>query len=239
MGRLVPFPETVASLPDADLLDLSLTVATDETLPPGSSAVVRVSARYATSARRSQIDTFYTEALDAAGATSVHRSESCSGHRLVLEAVLPWTPPGQISPSTLTTYRVTVDEDRGYRSVKIAVRYDNFDHHQIFDRFATWHNGDAPVSTVSQPTGLEISTFATGRLPSTVVLYTTHYHCPQTPRQVRRAIVDDRIRQLGWDYREPREGIMFMRDAAFDAETHVSGDDRSSVVTFVGEFQLR
>ncbi len=36
-----------------------------------------------------------------------------------------------------------------------------------------------------------------------------------------------------------REGMMFIQDGHFDAETHVLGDDHSSSVTFVGEFQLR
>ena len=52
-------------------------------------------------------------------------------------------------------------------------------------------------------------------------------------------MVDRRMNELGWTYREPREGIMFIQDGYFDAETHVMGDDHSSKVTFVGEFQLR
>jgi hypothetical protein len=37
----------------------------------------------------------------------------------------------------------------------------------------------------------------------------------------------------------PREAMMFIQDGHVDAETHVLGDDHSSSVALVGEFQLR
>jgi len=249
MRRLVPFPEHIESLPDADLLDLSVAVSAtggllmgalrSRGIPSGTGlASVQASGRYATSARMSQIEAFYRDQFERAGASMGVRREP-HGFRLALEADVAWTVDPSHTQLTVSSYRVSITEERGYRSVRVAVGYEGFDHREIFERFAEWHNGDAPVPSMGRPTGIEISTYASGRKPETIALYTTHYHCDEVPHTTVRTLVDDRIRELGWGYREPREGIMFMSDAAFDAETHVLGGDDGSTVTFVGEFQLR
>ena len=58
------------------------------------------------------------------------------------------------------------------------------------------------------------------------------------PSAERRVAVDHCIDERGWSYIEPREGIMFIRDSLFDAETHIDGDETSSSVRFVGEFTM-
>ena len=228
MSRLVPFPEDIGSFHDADLLDLNVSVRADE-LGNGT-ATVEAWARYATGARVSQVRDFYMAELTRVGATiDVPSSASqLGGH--VLSATL--------DDGNRTRFRVMVDNFHGCRSVKVVVSYSEYKYQALFARFADWHNGSAPVTSES-PTGVEISTFANGRRPSTLVLYSTNYECQQTSFQDRRAMVDSRFDELGWTYREPREGIMFIQDGSFDAETHVLGDDHSSSVTFVGEFQLR
>lgn len=228
MSRLVPFPEDIASFHDADLLDLNVSVRADEFA--AGTASVEAWARYATGARVGQVRDFYIAELTRVGATiDVPPSTSqLGGHML----------SATLADARATRLRVMVENFHGCRSVKVIVSYSDYNHHALFARFADWHNGSAPV-TSEVPTGVEISTFANGRRPSTLVLYSTDYECRQTSFQDRRAMVDSRFDELGWTYREPREGIMFIQDGSFDAETHVLGDDHSSSVTFVGEFQLR
>lgn len=228
MSRLVPFPDDVGSFPDADLLDLNVSVRVSEF--GGEAATVEAWARYATGARVAQVRDFYIAELTQVGAT-IHVPSSTSqlgGH--VVSATL--------DDDRATHYRVMVENFHGCRSVKVIVSYGGYDHRALFGRFAHWHNGSAPVTSES-PTGVEISTFANGRQPNTLVLYSTDYACRQTSFQDRRAMVDSRFDEMGLTYREPREGIMFIQDGTFDAETHVLGDAHSSSVTFVGEFQLR
>lgn len=229
MRRLVPFPDEVGSLCDAELLDLNVLVSTDVARGPDDTATVEVRARYATSSRLHQVREFYDAEFARAGARSAPTNapplaETEADSAMVL--------------TDGTRYDMSVTPADGYRIVKVSAKYCGFDPHPIFDRFARWHNGTAPVA-VDQPTALEISTFANGRRPETLVLYRTEYECPSTPWSVRRAQVDNFFRALGWSYNEPREGIMFIQDGLFDAETHVSGDETGSNVAFVGEFQLR
>lgn len=229
MSRLVPFPEDVGSFVDADLLDLNVSVRAD--VDGSATAQVEAWARYATGARIGQVRDFYRSGLILAGATiDVPPTAEWSGGHLI---------SATLADAAKTRFHVVVNSANGYRSVKVIVNYGNFDHRPLFEQFADWHNGSAPVTSGVAPTGVEISTFASGRRPNTLVLYSTDYDCPQTSCQVQRAMVDTRIDELGWTYREPREGIMFIQDGHFDAETHVVGDDQSSSVTFVGEFQLR
>lgn len=230
MSRLVPFPDGVPSLPDADLLDLNVLVESDVCTGRGDAAVVEARARYATSHRVAQVFDFYERGLERAGAVPApvstgDLSESPADLAMVLA-------------DGRTRFDVSVTVASGYRIVKVLVRYDRFDPGPIFDRFAHWHSGKAPIDT-DQPTAVEISTFASGRRPETLVLYRTDYECPATPWSIRRAMVESRIDELGWTYNEPREGIMFIHVDGFDTETHVLGDEHGSNVTFVGEFQLR
>lgn len=229
MSRLVPFPDEVGSFEDADLLDLNVSVALSDR--NAETAEVEAWARYATGARTTQVSEFYRSELMRCGAlVDVPRpGEQPEGH--LVSATL--------NDERKTRFHVMVDHANGYRAVKVIVKYDRYDHHTLFAQFADWHSGTAPVSSGFEPTGVEISTFANGRSPNPLVLYSTNYGCDETPRSVRRAMVDSRLDELGLTYREPREGIMFIQDGHFDAETHVVGDDRSSSVTFVGEFQLR
>jgi hypothetical protein len=229
MSRLVPFPAEVGSFFDAELLDLNVSVQTGVAESEG--AAVEAWARYATGARVSQVRDFYIAELTRVGATVdvPALASQLGGH--VVSATL--------DDAAQTRYRVMVEESLGYRAVKVIVSYGNYDHRGLFGRFADWHNGSAPVTSGMAPTGVEISTFANGRRHGTLVLYSTDYACPQTSVHAGRAMVDTRIGELGWTYREPREGMMFIQDGHFDAETHVLGDDHSSSVTFVGEFQLR
>ena len=229
MSRLVPFPGDIGSLADADLLDLNVSVRADA--EGSETAKVEAWARYATGARTAQVRDFYRAELSRVGATIdvPPTAERSGGH--LLSATL--------ADAAKTRFHVIADNSNGYRSVKVKVNYGNFDHRSLFVQFADWHDGNAPVQSECAPTGVEISTFANGRRPNTLVLYSTDYDCPRTSCEARRVMVDTRIDELGWTYREPREGIMFIQDGHFDAETHVVGDDRSSSVTFVGEFQLR
>lgn len=229
MSRLVPFPLEIGSFHDADLLDLNVLVHAHEF--DAAEASVEARARYTTGARISQVHDFYMAEFTRVGATIAVPSTLArqSGH--VLSATL--------NDDAKTRFRVMVDSFAGCRSVKVIVSYHGYDHRALFSRFADWHNGIAPVTAENLPTGIEISTFADGRRPGTLVLYSTDYTCRHTSCTDRRAMVDGRIDELGWTYHEPREGIMFMHDGHFDAETHVLGDDHSSSVTFVGEFQLR
>ena len=229
MSRLVPFPEDAGTIFDADLLDLNVSVQADGV--GSETARVEVWARYATGARVSQVRDFYISELTRAGATIDIPTQASSLTCHVVSATL--------ADDAKTRYRVVVEGLPGYRAVKVIASYDNFDHRQLFADFADWHNGSAPVHPECPPTGVEISTFANGRRPSTLVLYSTNYECERTSIKDRRAMVDFRINEQGWTYREPREGIMFIQDGTFDAETHVLGDDHNSSVTFVGEFQLR
>lgn len=229
MGRLVPFPAEVGSLPDAEILDLNVLVTTDVRRGSADRAAVEVRARYATSSRVRQVVEFYDAEFALSGAIAAPSNAPAPADTAAEFAMV------------LTSgirYDVSVTSAVGYRIVKVGATYCGFDPRPIFDRFARWHNGTAPVA-VDKPTALEISTFANGRRPETLVLYRTDYECTSTPRSVRRAQVDGFIRALGWSYNEPREGIMFIHDGLFDAETHVSGDDTGSNVAFVGEFQLR
>jgi|GEM_PF-6583486 len=236
MGRLVRFPDLIESLPDADLLDLSVSASLEDRASVAGH--IQAHARYASAASVPQIERFYVRQFDKAGATAIQRHESAEGNRVVFDLELPWSPC-PLRPDVTTAFQVEMTANRGYRSVRVKTAYDSPDVRDLWHRFSRWHNGDAPVTADCRPTGLEVTTYATGRQPRTQVLYTTHYHCDETSGDARRAGVEDRIRELGWNYRETREGILFMRDVAFEAETHVIGDDQSSVVTFVGEFQLR
>ena len=139
---------------------------------------------------------------------------------------------------TLARCRVSASRERGYRSVRVAVGYVNFDHRAIFERFANWHGGEAPVPATSTPIGIEVATFASGRKPETLALYTTRYRDERSLADTR-GCVDTRVREGGWGYIEPRPGIMFLRDGSFEAELHVGRDSDGSTVAFVGEFQLR
>lgn len=231
MSRLVPFPDKIGSLPDADLLDLNVHVAADVHRGRLDTSFVTARARYATDARLLQIREFYLTEFAQAGAAMIQQIRPDTDDISELSFFLP--------DDDRTRYDVAIDDFDGYRAVKVAVRYGGFDPGEVFDRFARWHNGNAPVSAMNPPTALEISTFASGRQPNTLVLYSTCYACPTTPRSVRRQMVDTRIDELGWTCHEPREGIIFIQDESFDAEAHVMGDDTGSNVTFVGEFKLR
>lgn len=230
MSRLLPFPCEISSLPDAELLDLNILVNAGAYRNRAASAV-EARARYATGARVEQVRAFYVDQLERAGATICRPEVVGNGTNALLRAVL--------ADGSRTDYVVSIDECRGYRAVKVTVSYEGFDARDAFETFAGWHNGVAPVDELTEPTGFEISTFSHGREPGALVLYSTYYECPRTSRMARRAAVDQRVSELGWTYREPREGIMFMQAGQFDAETHVMGDDTSSNVTFVGEFALR
>ena len=229
MNRLVPFPTGVASLPDAELLDLNVVVTADP-VHGRSAASTEARGRYATGARVSQVRSFYLEQFEQLGAVINTSGAHGNGTNAVIRATL--------RDELATQYSVVVDALAGYRAVKVTARYAGFDARTAFATFARWHNGVAPVEEQSEPTGFEISTFANGRAPGALVLYSTYYDCPQTSIAAQRALVDQRVEQLGWSYHEPREGIMFMHDGQFDAETHVMGDATSSNVTFVGEFAL-
>lgn len=231
MGRLVPFPDEIGSLADADLLDLNVLVTAD--VPGGrrDRSFVEARARYATSARVHQVRTFYLNEFSRAGAALIQQIPPATDNFRELSFFL--------ADDNRTRYDVCIDDFGDYRAVKVVVRYGAFDQREVFDRFARWHSGNVPVSAIHQPTALEISTFASGRQPNTLVLYSTYYACPTTPRSERRAMVANRMHELGWTYHEPREGIMFIQGGHFEAETHVVGDEISSNVTFVGEFQLR
>ena len=229
MSRLVPFPRDIGSFPDADLLDLNVSVRVNEA--DSDRASVQAQARYTTGARLSQVHAFYLAEFTRVGAAFSLPSPSSRQNGHVLSATLP-------DPAR-TRCRVMVDSFGGCRWVKVIVNYDGYDHRDLFSRFAHWHNGRAPVDAHNRPTGVEIGTFANGREPGALVLYSTDYRCRQTPWADRRAMVDSRINELGWTYREPREGILFIQTGNFDAETHVLGDNHSSSVRFVGEFHLR
>ncbi len=240
MSRLVPFPDDIRSLPDADLLDLNVLVSADVHGGRRDVAFVEARARYATSASASHIRDFYHSQFARAGAATIHRVPSFLAASAA--GVVASSDGGLsvlLADDRRTRCDVAIADFGGYRAVTVVARYGGFDPRSVFERFARWHNGSAPVSIVSEPTALEISTFASGREPNTLVLYSTDYASPTTPRLERRAMVDSRITELGWSYREPREGIMFFQDGLFDAEAHVMGDETSSNVTFVGEFQLR
>ena len=228
MSRLVPFPHDIGSFHDADLLDLNVSVRAGAL--ESQSAQVEAWARYATGARVAQVRDYYVAELTRIGAAIDPDMSRHSASSHVASATL--------DDDRSTRLRISVEECPGYRAVKLAVAYDGFDHRTHFSQFADWHNGSAPVAFGLPPTGVEISTFADGRRRNTLVLYSTYYDCPETSWSVGRAMVGDRIDELGWTYREPREGIMFIQDGSFDAETHVLGDENSSSVTFVGEFQL-
>ena len=153
MSRLVPFPEDVGSFPDADLLDLNVSVRAD--IFGSDCADVEAWARYATGARVSQIRDFYLTELTRAGATidvPAHLDRTTSH---IVSAAL--------ADQALPSFRVTVEEFSGYRSVKVTVSYSTFEYRSLFARFAHWHNGNAPVRSGLPPTGVEISTFANGR----------------------------------------------------------------------------
>jgi len=226
MRQLVDFPD-VATPEYTDILDLRLAVDVDP-LTNGATAKVSAMVRYSTSMRRQQVVEFYTEAL---GGSSVLALNPASVDQPAVSALLRDTASTRVG--------IAIDDFPGYRSVKVMVDYEGFDHHELFDRFAGWHNGTAPVTSYCPPTGVEINTFASGRGPSTLVLYSTSFSCPETSEDDRRAMVDTEIERRGWTYREPREGIMFIQDGEFEAETHIEGDSEGSTVTFVGEFQLR
>jgi len=230
MSRLVPFDEGIASLPDADLLDLNVLVVSDVCTGRSDTAVVEARARYATSYRVPLVFDFYEQEFERVGAVPAPASLTD-----LADSPADFT---MILADGHTRFEVSVTPAAGYRIVKVLVRYDGFDPRPIFDRFAHWHSGRAPIDA-DQPTAVEISTFASGRRPETLVLYRTDYECPGTPWSTRRAMVESRIDELGWTYNEPREGIMFIHVDGFDTETHVLGDEHGSNVTFVGEFQLR
>ena len=223
MSKLVPFPSEIGTIPDSELLDLSLRVAVDP-CSPDDLAQVSVQARYATGARLGQIELFYLDEFDRAQATTMNEAETDG-----IEAVLP---------DRQTFYGVRSSRCRGYRSVRVSVEYGGFDPRQIFERFSSWHSGQAPVPLLSEPTAIEINTFRRGRGPEIVVLYGTCWDSPDMSSAERRVDVDNCINERGWSYVEPREGIMFIRDSMFDAETHIEGDDSSSTVRFVGEFTM-
>lgn len=231
MSSLVAFPDQISALPDADVLDINLLVNTDALRGQPHVATVASSVRYATSARLHQVLSFYRREFAEARAIAGLRglAEASADDR--------GSTLAYILADGATRYRVSVVNFGGYRAVRAHVEQRGFDPRDVFERFAGWHNGTAPVTTES-PTALEISTFASGRKPSTLVLYRTDYECT-IPVLLRRVMVERRLRELGWTYTEPRQGILFLQGGTFDAETHLDGDARWSNVSFVGEFQLR
>lgn len=224
MAAFMPFPDPVESFEDADVLDLTLRFDTEG---DGGArlATVSVAVRYATFASTELIVDWYRSGLRRLGLQVEIESSDDGSTRITTEL------------ADGTRYRVKTMPYSGSRSVKISMQYLHpLD--AVFDRFASWHNGDAPWPTESEPTMIEIATFAQGRGPQTLVLYTTELAGP-TPVRAQRSMVDRLLDQVGWTYDEPRPGILFLRDGAYPAETHIHGDSSSSAVTFVGEFRLR
>jgi hypothetical protein len=246
MRELAYFPQ-VATPDDAVVLDLhaSVSLAGSPRGRAGSSADEPYSLSPQADASRGGS----TASFSVRFATGLRRNElldwfaSDLGERSVV-AANPDASVGESSVSALlsdehqTRLNVMIDDFPGYRSVRVVADYTGFDHGPLFERFGDWHNGTAPVSPSTRQSGIEINTFACGVGPSALVLYSTHYCCSGTSRDDQRAVVDSHIQARGWTYHEPRDGILFIRDGEFDAETHLEGDHRSSSVTFVGEFQL-
>lgn len=228
MQRLVPFPVSIGSLPDAELISFALKM---QRVSDGECVDVQVEARYATSARVRQVADFYHREFARVGSASREPIESSLSDGITLEA--------QLLDHYATRYRVTAGGVRGYRSVKVAASYVYRDSDDLLGRLAEWHVGLAPVVAGSEPTAVEVATFAKGRLPETTVLYSTSFACAATSLAERRAFVDQALEERGWTYIEPRDGILFVSTGKFDAEIHLDGNAASSALTFVGEFQLR
>lgn len=225
MAAAVPFPDPIESFEDADVLDLTLRIeaAAAETAMPSVSASVR----YASSAGEQLIVDWYRSGLHRLGLRTQITADDEVGSTQIATMLADGT-----------SYRVKIVPHSGYRSVKVSLSYEHASSNDLFARFAAWHNGDAPWSPEAEPTMIEIATFAQGRGPSTLVLYTAELS-GSTPVQTQRSMVDEMLEQTGWTYHEPRPGILFLRDAGYPAEAHVHGDSRGSAITFVGEFQLR
>lgn len=224
MAAIVPFPDPVESFEDADVLDLTVRLEADRA-GPAPMATVSASVRYATSAGMQLIVDWYRSGLHRLGQRTQIDEYDDGSTRITAEMTQG------------TRYCVKIVPYSGYRSVKITMRYQH-PVDAIFHRLAAWHNGDAPWPAESEPTMIEIATFAQGRTPRTLVLYTAEL-LGSTPVDTQRSMVDDLLGQQGRTYDEPRPGILFLRDGAYPAETHVHGDHTGSAVTFVGEFRLR
>lgn len=224
MASIVPFPDPVESFEDADVLDLTVRLEAERDRPTPT-ATVSTSVRYATSAEMQLIVDWYRSGLHRLGRrTQIDELEDGS------TGIIAELAEGAF-------YQVTIVPYAGYRSVRVSLRYQH-PVDAIFKRLATWHNGDAPWPVESEPTMIEIATFAQGRSQQTLVLYTAELS-ELTPVDTQRSMVDELLVQQGRTYHEPRPGILFLRDGAYPAETHVHGDERSSAITFVGEFRLR
>lgn len=224
MASVVPFPDPVESFEDADVLDLTVRLEVDRDSPE-LTAMVSASVRYATLAEMQLVVDWYRSGIHRLGRrTQIDDGEDGST-----------TIAAELAGGT--SYRVKIVPQSGYQSVKVAMRYQH-PVDAIFHRLAAWHNGDAPWPAESEPTMIEIATFAQGRSQHTLVLYTAELSA-STPVEAQRLMVDQLLGQQGRTYDEPRPGILFLRDGAYPAETHVHGDDLGSAITFVGEFRLR
>lgn len=229
MSTLVPFPASIGSLPDADILDLNVELCTPYR-GGRPRARVEASARYATEASVDQASEFYRHEFTTAGVGAFVPVILGDRPKVVLETWLP--------EQDGTSYSVSIDDYGSYRSVRVTVGYEWFDHAATFARFACWHDGAAPVGA-AEPTGIEISTFGSGLRPSTILLYTTRFACERKSSEAMRQIVDDELKRSCWSYTELVDGILFIQGAPFEAETHLFGDKSACTVSFVGEFQLR
>ncbi len=229
MSTIVPFPTTIGSLEDADVLDLNVELSTtnDEGRPSGR---VEASVRYATGAKLDQVSDFYRREFTTAGVEPVEPVILLDRPSVGLETWLP--------DQDGTSYRVSIDDHGSYRSVRVTVGYEGCDHTSTFARFASWHDGAAPVGT-AKATAIEISSFGNFRQTNTTVLYTTRYSCERTSPEAMRQVVTDELTRSCWSHTEKVEGILFIQGAPFEAEVHLAEHESGSVVSFVGEFQLR